>query len=85
MKKIFYIALLGLVLVGFWAGFYYKDSFLGIYNKASQNIQNNVQNFKKSDLGNTIQSVAKQVLTSGPLNIGGTQNSVILNGAKEIA
>lgn len=76
MKKIIiFLIILALVLVG---GFYFKDA---IFNAARQHLQQ----FQKSDLGNILNQVARQVLTPGPLNIGGKENSVILTKAQVIA
>ncbi len=80
MKKI-YIGILILVLLGFWAGFYFKDSILGIYNDVGKSLQQ----FNKTDLGNTINEVAKEILAPVPLNIGGQANQVVLIKAKVIA
>ena len=73
--------MLVVVLAGLAAGFYYKDKLAGWYDDAAQNMQN----FKKSDLGNTIQAIAQKILTPGPLNIGGQPNDVELVKAKIIA
>ena len=81
-RKIIYLSiLLVVVLAGLAAGFYYKDKLAGWYDDAAQNMQN----FKKSDLGNTIQAIAQKILTPGPLNIGGQPNDVELVKAKIIA
>ncbi len=81
MKKIYYITILILILLGFWTGFYFKDNILGIYNNAAKNLQQ----FQKTDLGNTISKVTQQILTPGPLDIGGQANEVVLVKAKIIA
>ena len=80
-KKIIYVIVLALVLAGFWVGFYFKDSILGIYHNASQN----VQHFQKTDLGSIINEVKKEIFTPTPLNIGGQQNDVVLLKSKIIA
>src|SRR3989344_5650104 len=81
MKKIYYVVILLLIVLGFGAGFYLKDTVLKTYD----NFGKNVENFQKTDLGNTIQSVAKKIIAPGPLNIGGNSNSVVLVKAKIIA
>lgn len=81
MKKIYYILFLVLVLVGFWAGFYYKDKLLGVYHDATKNLEQ----FKKTDLGNSINQVAQQILAPDPLHIGGQPNDVVLTKSKVIA
>lgn len=42
------------------------------------NLAKTLQNFQKSDLGNTINKIVRQVLAPGPLNIGGKANNVVL-------
>ncbi len=81
MKKIFYILMLVLVLAAFWTGFYYKDAILGMYHSAA----NNLQNFKKTDLGNTIGEITKEIFAPAPLNMGGNSNDVVLVKSKIIA
>lgn len=80
-KKIIYVMILVLGLAGFGAGFYYQDALLGFYYNAAKN----VEQFKKSDLGSTLNEVAQRILAPGPLNIGGQANDVILTKAKIIA
>ncbi len=81
MKKTIYVVILILVLAALWAGLYFKDSLLGLYNNA----QKNVQQFQKNDLGNIINQVTKQILAPTPLHIGGKENNVVLTSAKIIA
>jgi len=85
MKKIYYILVLVLVVLGFWAGFYFKDSILGLYHATQKNVQKNVQTFEKSDVGTVIGQVAKNILTPPPLIIKGQQNNVVLTKSKIIA
>ena len=84
-KKIIYIILLILLLAGIWAGFNYRNKIIGVYEDIGENIDDNLQNFKKTDLGNAIQSIAKQIAAPGPLNIGGQENNVVLVNSKVIA
>lgn len=79
VKKL--IIFLVLAVAAFGASFFFKDALISGYNNVGQS----VANFKKSDLGNTLTEVAKQMLTPGPLNIGGKENSVILTKAQIIA
>ncbi len=80
-KKIEYIIFLTLLFAGLVIGFIYRDNILGIYKNTAQNIEQ----FKKTDLANSINQVKKQILTPGPLNIGGQSNAVVLIKAKIIA
>lgn len=79
MKKLLLLLLLLVVVLG--ASFWFKDALIKTYNNFGQNLQD----FKKSDLGNTINQLAKQIVAPGPLNIGGKENSVILTKAQIIA
>ncbi len=80
-KKILYISFLILILAGFWVGFIYRENILGLYHNAAKN----VEQFKKTDLGNTINEFTKEIFAPGPLKIGGQENSVVLTKAKIIA
>ncbi len=44
-----------------------------------------LENFQKSDLGTLLNNIKREILTSGPLRIGGKANSVILTNAQVIA
>lgn len=83
MKKIIYIFAIVLVLLALGAGlgFYFKNNLLGVYHGAAKD----VQNFQKTDLGNSINKVAKEILTPPPLQIGGNANSAVLLKSKIIA
>ncbi len=80
-KKIFYITFLILVLVGFWAAFYFKDNLFGVYKNATKNLP--VVN--TTNLGNIANEIKKEILSPDPLNIGGNANNVVLIKSKIIA
>src|SRR5438132_325274 len=75
------IIILIFVLLIFSTAFYFKDILFSVYNNLGQNLQD----FQKTDLGNTINKVAKEILTPPPLNIGGQANQVVLTKANVIA
>lgn len=81
MKKVYYITILILVLVGFWAGFYFKDTILKTYNDFGKNFNE----FQKTDLGSVINEVKKEILTPPPLHVGRQPNQAVLTKAKIIA
>lgn len=74
-----------MLLAGVWAGFSYRNKILGIYQNFGKNVEENLENFKKTDFGNAIQSITKQIAAPGPLNIGGQENNVVLVSSKIIA
>src|SRR3989344_838370 len=81
MKKIAYIIFLIIVLAGFWAGFYYRGNLLKLYN----NVGENLQEFKKTDVATTINQLAQNILSPPPLQIGRSANNVVLTASKVIA
>lgn len=70
-----------LVVAAFGAGIYFKDDAIKFYN----GLNKQVQDFQKSDIGQTISQVGKQILSPAPLNAGGTSNNVVLLQSKIIA
>lgn len=85
MKKIFYLSFLVLILAGVWAGFSYRDKIFGLYNNVGKNVEQNLQQFKKTDLANTINEITKQIFAPDPLNIGGQPNNALFVKSKIIA
>jgi len=79
MKKIIIFLFIILVLVG--AGYYFKNDILGIYQSASRRITENIQDFKKIDVGNIITEVSKDFFNPPPLEIRGKPSQAILNKA----
>ncbi len=77
IKKIILI----LMLLAFSLGFYLKDNILKTYGDLNKNLQN----FQKTDVGKIINEVKKEILAPAPLNIGGRENQVVLTKAKIIA
>lgn len=49
------------------------------------NFGKHLENFQKSDLANLLNEIKREILTSGPLRIGGAENDVVLVKAKIIA
>ena len=69
-----------LVVVAFGAGIYFKDDAIKFYN----GLNNGVNDFQKSEIGQTIAKVGKEIFTSSPLNVGGVSNKVVLLQSKII-
>jgi uncharacterized protein YkwD len=82
--KIYKIVTLILVILAFGAGVYFKDDVINFYNSASWRINKQVEDFKKTDIGQTISQVGKQILNPAPLNIGGVERNVTLLQSKVI-
>lgn len=61
--------------------FAFQGSIIRFYNYLGINLHQT----DKTDIGNVIKEIAKEVLTSSPLNIGGKENQVILVKEKIIA
>lgn len=81
MKKVRLLILLLVLLAVVFGGLYFKDSLFGIY----KNFQRDLNNFQKTELGNILNELKKEVLAPPPLNIGGKENRVVLVKAKVIA
>lgn len=69
-----------LVVAAFGAGVYFKDDAIRFYN----GLNKQVQDFKKTEIGQTISQVGKEILTPSPLNAGGASNKVVLLQSKII-
>lgn len=74
-KKVLAI-LIVLVVLAAGAGIYFKDA---IFDAA-----NGLKNFHTSDVGDILNQVKEQILTSSPLRIGGKANNVVLVASKII-
>ncbi len=72
--------LLIIIILG-GAGFLFKDNILKVFNNAAKNLVA----FQKTDLGNIIEEVKKEIFAPTPLNIGGRENNVVLTKTKIIA
>lgn len=79
--KIYKIIIFLAIIVAFGAGIYFKDDAVRFYN----GLNKQVQDFQKTDIGQTISEVGKQIFTPPPLNIGGVVKPVILLQSKVIA
>ena len=75
------IIILIVILVAVGAGIYFKDDAVRFYN----DFDKGVQDFQKTDIGNLITEIGKEVFTPPPLNIGGAKNQAVLTKAKIIA
>lgn len=80
MSKIKVIILI-LLLAASSTAFFFKDSILKIYN----NFSGSIQTFEKTNLGDIISEVRKEILSPPPLNVGGAETKAVLTGAKIIA
>ncbi|MCX6723642.1 MAG: CAP domain-containing protein [Candidatus Staskawiczbacteria bacterium] len=74
------IIILVLVTGAFGAGVYFKDDVVKFYS----GLNKRVQDFQKTDIGQTISQVGRQIFTSSPLNVGGLGNNVTLLKSKII-
>ena len=80
MSKFKVIIILILVVVVFGAGIYFRDDAVKFYD----NLTKQVAGFPKTDIGQTISQAGKQIFTPSPLNIGGSEKSVVLLQSKII-
>lgn len=79
------IIILTIILLALVAGFYFKNDVIKFYNSASWRINKQVQDFQKTEIGNLITEVGKEVFAPPPLNIGGAKTQAVLTKAKIIA
>jgi uncharacterized protein YkwD len=70
-----------LIIVAFGLGVYLKDDAIKFYN----GLNKQVEDFKKTDIGQTISQVGKEIFSPSPLNIGGESNDVVLFQSKIIS
>lgn len=87
MSKFYKVLLTVLLLAIIATGtlYFFKGNVLDIYDKFYNNFGENLQNFNKTDLGNIVSEIKKEIFTPPPLNIGGESNQVVLVRAKVIA
>lgn len=78
--KIRNIIIFILVIASFSSGIYFKDDAIKFYN----NFNKGIKEFQKTDIGQTISQVGKEIFTPSPLNVGGTSNKVVLLQSKII-
>ena len=67
-----------LIVAAFGAGIYFKDDAVKFYN----NFNKQVQDFQKTEVGQTLSQVGKEIFTPPPLKIGGTEKKVVLLQSK---
>ena len=80
MKK-YKILILILIAAVFVVGFYFKDEVIKFYS----GLGNQIQNVQKINVGSVVSEVAKNVSMPGPLNIGGSEQAVVLLQSKIIS
>jgi len=80
MGKIKAIAILILIIAAFGAGVYFKDDAIKFYN----NLNKEIKDFQKTEIGSVVSEIGKQILAPTPLNIGGKASNVILLKSKII-
>ena len=66
------------IVGAFAAGAYYRDDAVNFYN----GLNKQAQNFQKTDIGQTISEVSKQIFTPAPLKVGGASSNVTLVQSK---
>jgi uncharacterized protein YkwD len=81
MGKLKTIFIFILVIVAFGTGVYFKDDAVRFYNSLGKQ----VIELQKTEVGQTISQVEKQILSPTPLNIGGASNQVVLLQSKIIS
>lgn len=84
MERYKKIIILLLIIAAFAAGVYFKDDVIRFYNSASWRINKQIQDFQKTDIGNIVTEVGKEIFTPPPLKVGGESNKVILLKSKII-
>ena len=80
MKKLGVVILILVVVMAFAAGIYFRDDAIKFYNSFDKQ----VKSFQKTQVGQTIAQVEKQILSPTPLNVGGIENKVVLLQSKII-
>lgn len=70
-----------LIILAFGAGIYFRDDAIKFY----KDLGRQVQDFQKTDIGQTISQVGKEIFSPSPLNIGGPSNNVVLIQSKIIS
>ncbi|MGA2417779.1 MAG: CAP domain-containing protein [Candidatus Staskawiczbacteria bacterium] len=79
--KISKIIIFILIIAAFGAGIYFKDNAINFYN----GLNKKVQAFKKTEVGQTISQVGKEIFAPPPLNVGGSEKQVVLLQSKIIS
>ena len=69
-----------LIVAAFGAGIYFKDDAIKFYNSFNKQ----VRDFQKTQVGQTISQVGKEIFAPPPLNIGGAVKPVVLQQSKII-
>lgn len=81
MGKLKTILILVLLISAFGAGVYFKDDAIKLY----KDFTSGIEKLQKSDIGQIVAQVGKQILTPPPLNVGGSEKHVVLLQSKIIA
>lgn len=79
MKKI--ITTILIIALAFFAGFYFKDDILKIY----EDFNKKIEKFQKIDLNSLIKEIEKQVFAPSPLRVNNPESSVVLTKSKIIS
>jgi len=74
------IVVLIIVLLVLGAGFYFRNNAIKLYNDFNKGIQD----FQKTEIGNLITEIGKEVFAPPPLNVGGQKNQAVLTKAEII-
>ena len=89
IATIFILIVLIIAGLAFGAGIYFKDNFIKFYNISNEQVQTQVQqqtqNFQKTNIGSVVSKVGKEILAPTPLNIGGKNNQITLLQSKIIS
>jgi uncharacterized protein YkwD len=80
MGTIKFISILILIAAAFVAGVFLKDNVVEFYN----DFNTQIRSFQETDLGQIILEVQKKVSMPSPLNVGGTENQIVLIKSKII-
>lgn len=78
--KISKIIIFVLIIAAFVAGIYFKDDAIKFYN----GLNKKVQDFQKTEIGQTLTQAGKELFSPPPLNIGGAAKNVVLLQSKII-
>lgn len=81
MRILKLVIFLLILLTAVFGWFFFRSDILNIYS----DLKKDLQNFEKTELGNLIKEVKKEVLTPPPLNVGGKETQAVLTKAGVIA
>ena len=70
-----------LILAALGAGVYFKDDVIRFY----YNLNKQIEDFQKTEIGSTLSEISKEVLAPAPLKVGGAEKDAVLLKSKIIA